>query len=794
VSQLVVKTINNETIKEVANTTNSESAISAVQSNTEAQEQIDAQSFYDAQQPNVPQQNTVAQKQLDAQPNTVPKTISNKKSSPQQTNVPATSENPKIKLNDSNTDGRFVQKGLEGMPEYTDFLYNNNRPDAIYFEQNGKYYIAPDYQTEPSDEEDIYEITDPERINEIKTFKPNQTTGKKALDGNSHQYQRDMFGNWKYADLGNEDYPVTHPRTLESLEKNYGKNIDFYTLENNKGYYYRMADDYSFIKFKGDPKDHTYDKVPVKKITPEDQGYSNLYNNSKYSGDLDFGESAFKNRVEDWRNSSFLERMINTNPEEEFTRKLMVTGLDGKGLEKYLLPSGKVSYLAKAIIPTILKNSRELLKSGKVADKIIKIVQPTSKSLDSGSKMLNSGNRMLNSSSKMLKEGAKKLNPPPGHQYKMPFQEGGSYNDLDNDMDEYNSKDTTDPYFKGGGFNYNPFMYNRMIPGMPQYTGYGERVQRGPYDKNTGINQFVSHNPNNQFNRVDVTKSGIFGRPKEYSITYNNNPTGKPEDRKLAGLPPKEVANTNVPKVNSYGQQEGRQRPWFAGKKYEQDFEDTPFSYLKSYEKPKYVDVANNNNNMIPFSKKVDNNSWDNINRITGKNSYGGLHKFLPQAQVAGETPIVADEKMKVISPQQAGQQLYDQSKQNVRDQSNFEPDEYTIDYKRKNMFSGNAGEALPFVNAGITGISNIIDNASNQKYNNSNLYNSLESDNLYGMDSTRDRGKYDDASSGLLKTDQTGSNRSVQFGGSMEDDDIVDMTEEELEDFLNAGGEVEYI
>ena len=184
-----------------------------------------------------------------------------------------------------------------------------------------------------------------------------------------------------------------------------------------------------------------------------------------------------------------------------------------------------------------------------------------------------------------------------------------------------------------------------------------------------------------------------------------------------------------------------------------------------------------------------------------GKNQYGGLNKFLPQAEPGLETPVTQDdrfERLPIKSSKEVGQQLMMDSRKKLQDEANYEPDEYTVDYKRKDMFAGDLGEALPMVNAGLTGIASGIDKFRN-KDREAARYENLNAENLYAVDPSRDRGDYD-TNTGLYRAadmGQTWNSRSKQYGGSMDDyyeNEEVDMTEEELADFLANGGEVEYL
>jgi hypothetical protein len=381
------------------------------------------------------------------------------------------------------------------------------------------------------------------------------------------------------------------------------------------------------------------------------------------------------------------------------------------------------------------------------------------------------------------------------------------------------------------GYGYNPLINNRALPGMPQYMGSWDKTIRAPYDKRTG-QQFAGmqgFNPNAQISNIDVTKTGILGRPKKYSITYNNNPSGRPEDRRLAGsapsiTTPKGTTDTKDLGAGASGDIRRGERktarqvargekqfpettdttPRLGNLEYMQQAKNRNWSYQDTPKVGAQYYGPGLNANQVEKREPVNNTSaWvtDPSKAFMGKNQYGGLHKFLPQAEPGAETPVTQDERfetMPIVSSKQAGQSLYDQSKQKVMDQGSYEPDEYTKDYKRKDMFAGDLGEALPMINAGLRGGTGML-NRYRDKDREAAMYENLTADNLYAVDPSRDRGDYE-TNTGLYRPDEQGqiwNSRSAQLGGAMEDyyeDEEVDMTEEELEDFLANGGEVEYL
>ena len=125
-------------------------------------------------------------------------------------------------------------------------------------------------------------------------------------------------------------------------------------------------------------------------------------------------------------------------------------------------------------------------------------------------------------------------------------------------------------------------------------------------------------------------------------------------------------------------------------------------------------------------------------------------------------------------------------------------PGKFSMDFKTKNMWEVDPEGSLAVANAGIRGAAGLIDRFRN-KGREQKMYEGMNAENLYAVDPSRDRGDYD-TNTGLYRAadmGQTWNSRSKQYGGAMDDyyeGDEIDMTEEELADFLANGGEVEYL
>ena len=117
-----------------------------------------------------------------------------------------------------------------------------------------------------------------------------------------------------------------------------------------------------------------------------------------------------------------------------------------------------------------------------------------------------------------------------------------------------------------------------------------------------------------------------------------------------------------------------------------------------------------------------------------------------------------------------------------------------SIDFDNRNTRATNQSY-LQVANAGITGVMGMIDRKRNKK-NEAAMYDNLNADNIYASKETIDKGDTE-TNSGIDRPNETGSkwtSRSKQYGGSSNEyneGDEVEMSEEELADFIAAGGEI---
>jgi hypothetical protein len=205
--------------------------------------------------------------------------------------------------------------------------------------------------------------------------------------------------------------------------------------------------------------------------------------------------------------------------------------------------------------------------------------------------------------------------------------------------------------------------------------------------------------------------------------------------------------------------------------------------------------------------------SWEQKSKTIKQFGGESLNKFIPQALLGTETSVSMennpaapnvdidkDFRLPTVSSKAAGQQLFEQSRKDLQAEANYQPDEYTVDYKSKSRVNDTQG-ALNSFNAAARGATGIIDRLAGRKKE-AQMYDNLNADNLYASDPSRDRGDYD-TNSGLYRPDEQGqswNSRSAQYGGSIYEEggyvegQEVYMTDDELDEFLANGGEVEYI
>lgn len=377
------------------------------------------------------------------------------------------------------------------------------------------------------------------------------------------------------------------------------KSRQLYTLSSKPGYYYRLRNDGSYVKFKGDPSKHFEGKAPVLEngkaavITPKSKYYNYLNTESKYFGD--YSADAKKPQATSSGKST-------TKPGSK-----ELSEADKKAAAAKRASLQKNYGWASGLNPGSLYNDAIQYMQNDAPDALHKAYGDFKHSMytDSG-----------------MEEGGIVNNPfsdPYGNLQR--FIYGGNDDPSlaainQSDIDYVNSKDTTDPYFAMGGLTkyekegevkegekketdkltaeelelakkynindpgfspaetrnrikneqrnewidsqmknpsgatnpnsvtqmqqqFNPYAFGVPVTGLPtrgrrnnalsyfpaNFAGAGQTygyVQRGPYDPNTGAGLANAFGPGTTLSNIKVTKSGILGRPKKYTMTFNN--------------------------------------------------------------------------------------------------------------------------------------------------------------------------------------------------------------------------------------------------------------------------------
>jgi len=135
----------------------------------------------------------------------------------------------------------------------------------------------------------------------------------------------------------------------------------------------------------------------------------------------------------------------------------------------------------------------------------------------------------------------------------------------------------------------------------------------------------------------------------------------------------------------------------------------------------------------------------------------------------------------------------------------NKEEDAYSQDYKIKKdwgKIGSTVADAAALGKVGVLAGLDQLDKYNARKQENKLLENITAAESNYGISNEDNRGNYD-PNSGLFRPDQMGFNGVVKFGGGVyatggstedEDEDVEYMTQEEIDNFIANGGELEYL
>jgi hypothetical protein len=487
---------------------------------------------------------------------------------------------------------------------------------------------------------------------------------------------------------------------------------------------------------------------------------------------------------------------------------------------------------------------------------------------------------------------------------------GDEYDDISQgDIDDVYSKNTANGDFPMAQFGRsigrairNYFPANVMPVG--QYT----KMQRGPYNPQTGQAQNFIPGAGTYLKNIDVKKSSwLTGAPKKYTITYGSNnmalkndvASQSGRDRYCSDFPnsPRCQGNKQNADVNANSMQrsnvddlslnakmairKGERQNERNSRRLERQGLDEYGNLIGSEQSDK---VPMSNVEMLTKQGKI----WDEkskrwivkpeplsapmqymkdsltlpnnpqpfssdqlINTSGPRNTemqYGGdLRRFMPYVQIGAETPVtyannpalsgmtnadmfsfnlnkkrstgsdfgMASTELKlpgvmdkdysnpltgakpgVIKDKSGDLQINEENPSFTNPSDNGE---FSVDYKTKNSFDPQA--YLNVANAGIRGITGMINRAQDRK-SEAKMYENYNADNLYAAKTVKDQGDYD-PNTGLYRPPTQGQlhgSRSAKYGGDVYQDggyvqgDEVYMTDDEIQEFLANGGDLEFI
>jgi hypothetical protein len=330
----------------------------------------------------------------------------------------------------------------------------------------------------------------------------------------------------------------------------------------------------------------------------------------------------------------------------------------------------------------------------------------------------------------------------------------------------------------------------------PWYAGSWNQVQKGPYTKSGQSFNPAAYGTTGAISKIDVTKSNFRGDPKKYSITYSNPNQLAP--RGTGTTPAATTAKSpqeSMTKEPKYSNTEGlgfraasairrgeRQTARQLGRGEDQNLSQLSNPMERMATAPLNQMRVTSSANQAPMNR-IPTLPGFRGGKLRGA-QYGGYMQD-------GGTPVDQDERFQPLptkSAQTVGNELMMQSRQNIQDQANFLPEEYTVDYKVKNAFNVNYPMAMNAANA----IGNI--GASFLENKDQQYQGALTQEELTGTDARKFSGNF--TQYGEFRPDRQGNKSNSAFskyGGATEGDELY-MTEEEIERFLAEGGELEYL
>lgn len=548
-------------------------------------------------------------------------------------------------------------------------------------------------------------------------------------------------------------------RIAELNSKLRGANL--YTLPSKAGFYYRQRPDGSYAKFQGDPAKHNASAKQVQIITPSDKNYKYLDQNKEYS----FTFTGKKQMGGFTDMDSGLNKFVYGGNEG-----FVIPETGGKLTNSpYFEEGGYLPQAQRGYWTGVGENAK--WHAGVHPDDLAELAT----------------NRL----------SAKRNN--------------STKNSKSREIDDYSEE-----YYN----SYSPYVF----PG-----GYAK--QKGlPYDPVTGEIYKGFIGPDTQLNKIDVRRSNMLtGAPKKYTMYFGNYDPTKP----LIGQSPSNAPTASQNKSEKWTRKQDRQavrdqlgtgyklsqlfqnsmsskendksprlRNWFDQKRSEKL--NMPFLEPKAYggdmgyaqtgqnypyrNDPRFGTVYTDNPEYVGLTDMdLITPEVNGMPAVGAQNVMGSWYDTEPGANMPSrsEAQMAADPSLQ-IDPTQGNRQT---TIKNL-------PGDFAVDVKTKATNADLRNSLNNFntaVNAGLSVVGGIGERERLRK-----MYENYSSDSIYGNSAYLDRGTYE-ANSGLFKPDEMGFKGVVKNGGYMQDGGDFSpyetyMSEDQIQKFLEEGGELEFV
>jgi hypothetical protein len=572
-------------------------------------------------------------------------------------------------------------------------------------------------------------------------------------------------------------------RIAELNSKLRGANL--YTLPSKAGFYYRQRPDGSYAKFQGDPAKHSASSKQVQIITPSDKNYKYLDQNKEYS----FTFTGKKQMGGFTDMDSGLNKFV-YGGDENFA--IPETG--GKLTDSPYFEEG--GYLPQA-------------QDGKEQKKIVKAYK---------------NGKFVGYTTQDIADS-----------------KGLDWNSADNyyDSEETETETETDIDTDTGYNSYSPYAF----PG-----GYAK--QKGlPYDPSTG-EMYKGSFPGAELSSIDVHKTRMSGAPKKFTVNYNveHKPfEDAPDNRKLyrgsdgqlhyIGTPEasqnksedwtrkqdrqavrdqlgtgyklpqlfqnsmSSKENDKSPRLRNWFDQQRSEKlniPFLEPKAYGGDMDYAQIGENYPYDNDQRFSSDMSNFNVPPgYFKDINTGGYKNFAGESWNPKYS--EKFQLDANVTPDNSFTLDETYKnPITGESPGVRMGTDGKY-VNEGiygKNGNRETVSVDYKGKATNADNLSNLNKF-NTGVSAALSIY-GGRGERERLKKMYENYTSDSIYGNTSGLDRGTYE-ANSGLFKPDEMGFKGVVKNGGYMQDGGDFSpyetyMSEDQIQKFLEEGGELEFV